>query len=372
MIIGIPKEIKVHEYRVGATPAIVRTLVEHGHELLVQSGAGEKIGFSDSDYRSAGARLALSAQDVYAAEMVIKIKEPQEAECLYMHPGQIFFCYLHLAPNPELTARLLERQVVGIAYETVVGPKGGLPLLLPMSEIAGRLAIQAAAAALQLNQGGKGILLGGTPGVPSAYVVVLGGGAAGTEAARMALGLGAQVVVLDRDIERLRHLDMLFGPALRTLYSHPDILREEVRKADLLIGAVLIPGKTAPKLVSREMVRSMGPGSVIVDISIDQGGCVETARPTTYAEPTFMEEGVVHYCVTNMPGACAKTSTLALTQATGGYALAIANKGYAKALMEDPGLGAGLNVCLGSVTNPSVAQDLGYQYVPVDKVLSSY
>ena len=368
MIIGIPKEIKVHEYRVGATPAMVRTLVDHGHKLLVQEGAGEKIGFHDADYHSAGANLVSSAEEVFAAEMIIKIKEPQENECALMHVGQIIFCYLHLAPNPSLTALLLQRKVVGIAYETVVDysqeRKGKLPLLIPMSEIAGRLSIQAGAAALQLNNAGKGILLGGTVGVPPAYVLVIGGGASGTEAARMAMGLGAEVIVLDKDIERLRKLDLLYGPRLKTLYSSEEALKEEVKKADLLVGAVLIPGKTAPKLVSREMVRSMTPGSVIVDISIDQGGCVETARPTTYDDPIYVEEGVVHYCVTNMPGVCAKTATLALTQATMKYALKIANLGYLKALSEDPGLSEGLNVCLGHVTNPSVAQDLGYPYTP--------
>lgn len=369
MIIGIPKEIKVHEYRVGATPATVRTLVEHGHQVLVQSHAGDKIGFSDELYRAAGAKIVNTAAEVYQCEMVIKVKEPQASEFALMHEGLVLFCYLHLAPDPEQTKQLLEKKVVGIAYETVTDARGRLPLLTPMSEIAGRISIQVGATSLQMNHGGRGMLLGGVPGVAPAKVTVIGGGVVGTEAARMALGLGASVTIIDRDLNRLRELDALFGPALRTIYSTPSFIEEAVLESDLVIGAVLIPGKTAPRLVTREMVSKMAPGAVIVDVAIDQGGCVETARPTTHAEPTYVVDGVVHYCVTNMPGACARTATLALTNATMGYALTLANKGYKQALLDDAGLMNGLNVSFGHVTNASVAADLGYKYVSPESQL---
>ncbi len=369
MIIGIPKEIKVHEYRVGATPAMVRLFVDHGHHVVVQSQAGAKIGFSDDDYRSAGASVAPSAAEIYQCEMVIKVKEPQQAEFSLLKEGQILFCYLHLAPDPIQTKHLVEKKVVAIAYETVVDAKGRLPLLTPMSEVAGRISIQVGATALQMNYGGKGVLLGGVPGVLAAKVAIIGGGVVGTEAARMAMGMGASVTIIDKDVNRLRELDALFGPLLGTLYSTPLDIEAAVKEADLVIGAVLIPGKTAPRLVTREMIKKMTPGAVVVDVSIDQGGCFETSRPTTHAEPTYVEEGVVHYCVTNMPSTCAHTSTLALTHATLSYALAIADKGYVKALTDNPGLRQGLNVCLGSVTNESVAHDLGYQYVPTETML---
>lgn len=371
MLIGIPKEIKVHEYRVGATPEMVRLFIENGHKVLVQSQAGAKIGFTDDDYRFAGATIVNSAAEVYKAEMIVKVKEPQHSEFSLMHEGQILFCYLHLAPDPIQTKHLLEQNVIAIAYETVVDARGRLPLLTPMSEIAGRISIQVGATALQLNQGGKGVLLGGVPGVAPAQVAIIGGGIVGTEAARMAMGMGASVVVLDRDINRLRELDALFGPHLRTLFSSPSSIEEVLKESDLVIGAVLVPGKTAPRLVTKEMIKKMKPGSVIVDVAIDQGGCLETSRPTTHAEPTYVVDGIVHYCVTNMPGACARTSTLALTHATMPYALAIANKGYVKALSDNPGLMQGLNVCLGKVTNESVAHDLGYEYVPPQAMLNT-
>lgn len=370
MIIGIPKEIKNHEYRVGATPSIVRMLVDAGHQVMVQSHAGDKIGYTDAMFTSAGAKIVSSAEEIYRAEMVIKVKEPQASEFPMLREGQILFCYLHLAPDPEQTKQLIDKKVVAIAYETVIDAHGRLPLLVPMSEIAGRIAIQEGATRLQLNNGGKGVLLGGVPGVAPANVVVIGGGVSGTEAARMAMGLGANVTVLDKDLSRLRALDALFGPNLKTLYSSPLAIEEAITKADLVVGAVLIPGKTAPKLIKRDMIKKMAPGSVIVDVSIDQGGCSETSKPTTHADPTYIVDGVIHYCVTNMPGACARSSTQALTNATGDYALMIANKGWRKALLDHVGLRHGLNVCYGQVTNESVAHDLNYPYVPAESLLS--
>lgn len=370
MKIGIPKEIKNHEYRVGATPSMVRALVEMGHEVCIQEMAGGKIGFTDEMYKAAGAQVVTSVAEVYQREMIIKVKEPQESEFPLLKQGQILFCYLHLAPDPLQTKELIDSGVVAIAYETVTDSHNRLPLLVPMSEIAGRIAIQVGATSLQLNHGGKGLLLGGVPGVFPARVVVIGGGVVGTEAARMALGLGASVTIIDRDLNRLRQLDALFGPSLKTLYSTSLSIEEAVKMADLVIGSVLIPGKTAPKLVTEEMVKKMSPGSVVVDVAIDQGGCFETARPTTHANPTYVLHDVVHYCVTNMPGACARTATQALTNATMDYALMIANKGWKKALREHAGLREGLNVCFGHVTNASVAADLGYDYVPAEKMIS--
>lgn len=370
MLIGVPKEIKNHEYRVGATPSMVKTLVEHHHEVWVETQAGTNIGFTDEMYEVAGAKICASAQEVYQASMIIKVKEPQEREYSFLHEGQVLFCYFHLAPDPVQTLHLLERKVVAIAYETVTDPQGRLPLLIPMSEIAGRIAIQIGATCLQLNLGGKGVLLGGVPGVAPANVAVIGGGIVGTESARMALGLGANVTIIDKDLNRLRALDALFGPNLKTLYSNSSNIEETVVNADLVIGSVLIPGKLAPKLVTRDMVRQMAPGSVLVDVAIDQGGCAETSVPTSHANPTYVAEGVVHYCVTNMPGACARTSTLALTNATMDYALKIANKGWRKALKDNAGLKNGLNVCLGKVTNGSVAADLGYDLTEPDIFLN--
>lgn len=366
MIIGIPKEIKNHEYRMGATPSMVRALVEAGHQVFVQTQAGAKIGYQDEMFMAAGAKIAATASQIYDCEMIIKVKEPQESEFPLLKEGQILFCYFHLAPDPIQTEKLIKSKVVAIAYETVTDAQGRLPLLVPMSEIAGRIAIQVGATSLQLNNGGKGLLLGGVPGVAPARVVIIGGGIVGTEAARMAMGFGADVTILDRDLNRLRALDSLFGPRLKTLYSSPATIEDAVSKADLVVGAVLIPGKTAPKLVTRQMVKKMSPGSVIVDVAIDQGGCFETARPTTHAEPTYVVDGVVHYCVTNMPGACARTATQALTNATMEYALLIANKGWRQAIAMNSGLRNGLNVCDGQVTNESVATDLGYPYVPAE------
>lgn len=369
MLIGIPKEIKDNEFRMGATPAMARLLVDAGHRVLVQSGIGAKIGYPDEMFRRVGAEIVSTPKEVYAAEMIIKVKEPQESEFPLLREGQILFCYLHLAPDPVQTRQLLERKVVGIAYETVTDAHNRLPLLIPMSEIAGRIAIQVGAVCLQLNNGGKGILLGGVPGVTPASVVILGGGMSGTEAARMAMGLGANVTILDIDLNRLRTLDALYGPNLKTLYSSRSAIEDMLEKADLVIGSVLIPGKLTPKLVTKEMLKLMAPGSVMVDISIDQGGCFETSKPTTHTDPTFVVDGIIHYCVTNMPGACGRTSTQALTNATMSDALKIANLGYRKALKENPGLRNGLNVCLGHVTNKNVAADLGYPYVEPLSVL---
>lgn len=371
MKIGIPKEIKIHEYRVGATPAMVRSFAEAGHSVKVQTQAGLRIGYSDGMFESAGATIVNSAEDVYDSEMIIKVKEPQESEYTLLRKGQILFCYLHLAPDPIQTKALIDSEVIAIAYETVTDAQGRLPLLIPMSEIAGRIAIQVGATCLQMNHGGKGVLLGGVAGVLPAQVAVIGGGAVGTEAARMAMGLGASVTIIDNDLNRLRALDALFGPHLRTQYSTSAFIEETVTRSDLVIGGVLIPGKTAPKLVTRNMVEQMSAGSVIVDVAIDQGGCVETARPTTHDDPTYIVDGVIHYCVTNMPGACARTSTQALTNATMDYALLIANKGYRKALLENKGLSQGLNVFFGQVTNEYVAHDLGYAYVPPQTALTA-
>jgi alanine dehydrogenase len=364
MDIGIPKEIKNHENRVGATPDMVKAFVRAGHRVFIEKNAGRQIGFTDEHYQQIGAKIAPSAADVYQAEMIIKVKEPQLSEFPLLREGQLLFCYLHLAPDPEQTRHLLERKVVGIAYETVTDEQGRLPLLTPMSEIAGRIAIQAGATALQMTHGGRGVLLGGVPGVLPAKVVIIGGGIVGSHSVAMALGLGAEVTVIDNNISRLRELTAHFGLRLKTLYSSPSSIERAVSEADLVIGAVLIPGKMAPKIVTREMVKRMQKGAVIVDVAIDQGGCIETSRPTTHADPTYEEEGVIHYCVTNMPGACARTATQALTNATLPYALKIAEKGYRKAMQEDPGLMLGLNVAYGKVTNAAVAQDLSYEFSP--------
>lgn len=370
MKIGIPKEIKNREYRVGATPGMVRVLAEAGHAVSVQASAGHEIGFLDEMYRAAGATIVATPEEVYASEMIIKVKEPQESEYPLLREGQILFGYFHLAPDPQQTKQLIDSQVIAIAYETVTDKQGRLPLLVPMSEIAGRISIQVGATSLQMNNGGKGLLLGGVPGVFPARVVVIGGGVVGTEAARMALGLGASVTIVDKDLARLRTLDALFGPSLKTLYSTSQNIEDAVHLADLVIGAVLIPGKLAPKLVTADMIRKMSQGSVVVDVAIDQGGCFETARPTTHDDPTYVVDGVVHYCVTNMPGACARTSTLALTNATMDYALEIANRGWRIAISENEGVRNGLNVCLGRVTNPFVAHDLGYEYTAPEVILN--
>lgn len=370
MIIGVPKEIKNNENRVGITPAGVVSFVNAGHTVLVESGAGIGSGFADSEYKNAGAEIVESASDVWAkADMVMKVKEPLESEYEYFRPGLILYTYLHLAAEPNLTKALKEKGVIAIAYETVsVGRT--LPLLSPMSEVAGRMATQIGAQFLQKTNGGQGILLAGVPGVNRGKVTIIGGGIVGTNAAKMAIGLGADVTIIDLSIDRLRQLDDIFGSSIKTLMSNPYNIAEAVKEADLLIGAVLIPGAKAPKLVTEEMVKTMKPGSVIVDVAIDQGGIVETSdHVTTHDNPTFEKHGVVHYSVANMPGAVPKTSTIALTNATVPYGLQIANKGVFKAIMENDALKRGVNVANGEITFEAVAKDLGYEYVPVEKAL---
>ncbi len=371
MKIGVPKEIKNHEYRVGLTPASVRELTARGHGVLVQNGAGTAIGLADEQYVAAGAQLAPDAATVFAeSEMIVKVKEPQPQECAMLRPGQILYTYLHLAPDPEQTAALVKSGAVCIAYETITGPGGGLPLLAPMSEVAGRMAIQAGAAHLEKSKGGMGVLLGGVPGVPPAHVVVIGAGMVGTNALQMAVGLGTRVTVIDKNVDRLRHLDLVFGNRVTTLFSTAHTIEEAVLDADLVIGGVLIPGAAAPKLVTASMVSRMKPGAVVVDVAIDQGGCFETSHATTHAEPTYVVDGVVHYCVANMPGAVARTSTFALNNATIGHAIALADKGWKKAMKDDSHLRSGLNVALGKVTYAAVAQDLGYPFTAPDTLLN--
>lgn len=359
--IGIPKEIKNHEYRVSVTPAGVAALVELGHSVIVQSGAGEKVNFMDNDYIQAGAKISGDVKEVLTCPMVVKVKEPQASEIEYFYEGQILFTYLHLAPDPEQTIKLLEKKVIGIAYETITDIAGQLPLLIPMSEVAGRLSITAGALSLQMASCGNGKLLGGVPGVQPAKVVVLGGGVVGTEAAKMALGLGADVTIMDISLTRLRYLSDVL-PNLKTLFASKTSITEQVINADLVIGAVLLPGDKAPKLISREMVSQMKHGSVLVDVAIDQGGCSETSHATTHSEPTYLVDGVVHYCVANMPGAVARTSTEALTNATLPYVINLANKGYQQAFEDDPGFAKGLNVINGEITNQSVAESVGLPY----------
>lgn len=372
MLVGIPKEIKNHEYRVGITPAGVRELVAHGHQVMVEKNAGTAIGFPDDAYAAAGARVVDTAAEIFAkAEMVIKVKEPQPVEYKQLRKSQILYTYLHLAPDPEQTKGLVESGATCIAYETVTDPRGGLPLLAPMSEVAGRMAIQAAAHALEKAQGGSGVLLGGVPGVAPGHVTVLGGGVVGINAARIAMGMGASVTILDRSLPRLKEIDNDFGGRIKTLYSTQDSIEAELKVADAVIGAVLIPGAAAPKLVTRAMLKLMKPGSVLVDVAIDQGGCFETSQATTHQEPTYVVDGVIHYCVANMPGGVARTSTLALTNATLAYALAIADKGVKRALLEDGHLQNGLNVCGGKITYEAVACDLGYEYVPAVDALNA-
>jgi len=370
MRIGVPKEVKVHEYRVGLVPAGVRELVQRGHQVLVQSGAGAGVNLTDEMYRKAGAEIVDTPDEVFAkAEMVVKVKEPQPAEVRQLRADQILFTYLHLAPDPEQTRGLIDSGCVAIAYETVSDRHGRLPLLGPMSEVAGRMAVQVGAHCLEKEPGGSGILLGGVPGVLPARVVVIGGGTAGTAAARMAMGTHAKITVIDKSVDRLHELDLSYGREMDTLYSTADHIEGAVREADLVIGCVLVPGAAAPKLVTREMIRQMQPGSVLVDVAIDQGGCFETSRPTSHAQPTYVEENVVHYCVTNMPGAVARTSTFALTNATLRFVLALADKGYRRALAEDPHLMDGLNVAHGQVTHKAVAESLGHRYVAPQEVL---
>ena len=370
MRIAVPKEIKNHEYRVGLTPASVHELVVQGHEVWVQTGAGAAIGLGDEVYIAAGAQIAPDAAEVYArGDMVIKVKEPQAGEIALLRPGQLLYAYLHLAPDAAQTTALLASGAVCIAYETVTGAAGGLPLLAPMSEVAGRMAVQAGATHLEKSKGGLGVLLGGVPGVAPARVVILGAGVVGTNALQMAVGLGAQVTVLDRNVDRLRQLDLVFGNRISTLFSTALSVEDAVLVADLVIGGVLIPGASAPKLVSRSMVARMKPGAVVVDVAIDQGGCFETSRATTHADPTYLVDGVVHYCVANMPGAVPRTSTFALNNATIGHALALARLGWRDALRADPHLRAGLNVALGQVTYAAVAAQHGLPYVPAEQLI---
>ncbi|KAF1709344.1 alanine dehydrogenase [Pseudoxanthomonas kalamensis DSM 18571] len=371
MLIGVPKEIKNHEYRIGLTPAGARELVANGHQVIVQRDGGKAIGLDDDQYLKAGAQIVDSAEEVFArADMVIKVKEPQPGECAMLRPGQVLYTYLHLAPDPEQTAALVKSGATCIAYETVTDSRGGLPLLTPMSEVAGRMSIQAGAHALEKAQGGSGVLLGGVPGVKPAEVLVIGGGVVGINAARMAMGLNAHVTVLDRSLDRLKYLDELYGHQLTTLYSTRDAIEERLPYTDLVIGAVLIPGAAAPKLVSREQLRLMRPGSVLVDVAIDQGGCFETSKATTHQQPTYEVDGIIHYCVANMPGGVARTSTFALTNATLPFAVQLANKGAKQALLDDPHLLNGLNVHAGKVTYQAVARDLGYDYVPAAQALA--
>lgn len=364
MLIGVPKEIKNNEYRVGLVPSSVRELIHHGHQVIIETNAGFGIGVSDIDYKAAGASISLTPEDIFGAcDMIIKVKEPQSHECKLLRSGQILFTYLHLAADPEQAKGLIESGCVAIAYETVASPRGGLPLLMPSSEVAGRMSIQVGAHCLEKEKGGSGVLLGGVPGVKPAKVTIIGGGIVGTSAARMAMGLGAHVTIIDKSLYRLAELDTLFGAKLGTLYSTLETIEHCVIASDLVIGAVLVPGATAPKLVSESMIKNMRKGSVLVDVAIDHGGCSETSHPTTFTHPTYIKHGIVHYCVTNMPGGVARTSTFALNNATLPFVMALASKGYRQALLEDPYLMQGLNVYRGHITYEAVARDLGYDYV---------
>ena len=375
MRVGVPSEIKVHEYRVGLTPGAVREYVAAGHHVVVQSSAGAGIMANDDAYRAAGAEIAATAQEIFAGcDMIVKVKEPQPSEWVQLRPGQLLFTYLHLAPDPEQAKGLIASGCSAIAYETVTDDRGALPLLAPMSEVAGRLAIEAAGQAMRRSEGGAGILLGGVPGVAAGRVTVLGGGVVGTHAARMAVGLGAEVTIVDRSIPRLRQLDEMFNGRVRTRYSTLETIDHEISIADAVIGAVLIPGASAPRLVTREMLKRMKPGAVLVDVAIDQGGCFETSRATTHAEPTYVVDGIIHYCVANMPGAVPQTSAAALNNATLPYGLALANKGTAaldSSTEIGRGLLAGLNVHQGKVTSQAVADSLNLAFVAPEMALTA-
>ncbi|MGB8599883.1 MAG: alanine dehydrogenase [Burkholderiales bacterium] len=363
MLVGVNKEIKNNEYRVGLTPAGAKELLSRGHTVLVETRAGSGVGFDDTQYVAVGARIAPNADAIFAeAEMVVKVKEPQAVECKKLRAGQVLFTYLHLAPDPEQTKLLIASDAVAIAYETVTDDRGGLPLLAPMSEVAGRMSVQAGAHSLEKSQGGSGVLLPGVPGVPAANVMVLGGGVVGANAARIAMGIGAQVTIFDVSLARLKDLDAMYGPRLTTQYSSAAAISAALEEADLVIGAVLIPGAAAPKLITRDMLKLMKPGSVIVDVAIDQGGCTETSKATTHEKPTYIVDNIVHYCVANMPGGVARTSTLALTNATLPFVLQLADKGYRKAMEGNKHLRNGLNIHRGKVTYEAVARDLGYAY----------
>lgn len=372
MRIGIPKEIKNHEYRVGLAPAGVKELVHQGHEVYVETNAGVGIGSSDKDYEAVGAKILKDAKSVFdKAEMIVKVKEPQAAECKMLRPDQTLFTYLHLAPDPEQTKLLVQSGCTAIAYETVTDAKGGLPLLAPMSEIAGRMSAQAGAHCLEKAQGGRGVLLGGVPGVTPGKVVIIGGGVSGRHAAQICVGMGADVTILERSLVRMRELDDIFQGRVKTRYSNVSNIEEEVVQADLVIGAVLVAGAAAPKLIDRALLKKMKQGAVVVDIAIDQGGCLETSRPTTHQNPTYVEEGIVHYCVANMPGAVARTSTFALNNATLPFVLKLANLGWREALLSDPHLKNGLNVCQGKITYKAVAEALSLKYSPADELLAA-
>jgi alanine dehydrogenase len=371
MQVGVPKEVKVHEYRVGLTPGSVRELVAQGHQVLVQHDAGAGTGFPDAAYEAAGAAIADTAAEIFAAaDLVVKVKEPQPHEWTMLRPGQVLFTYLHLAPDPAQARGLMASGASAIAYETVTEAEGGLPLLRPMSEVAGRMAPQVGARCLEKEAGGAGILLGGVPGVPGARVAIIGGGVVGANAARIAHGMRAQVTVLDRSPRALHALDVEFNGAVDTRFATREAIEATVAESDLVIGAVLVPGAAAPKLVTRAMIAEMRPGSVLVDVAIDQGGCFETSRPTTHADPTYVEEGVVHYCVTNMPGAVARTSAVALNNATLPLTLQIADKGLKRACAENPHLAAGLNVHAGRITHPAVAAALGLGHTPAQSAVA--
>ena len=370
MRIGVPKEIKTHEYRVGLTAGAARELTAQGHAVLVQAGAGLGAGITDADYRAAGAAIAADAAEIFAdCDMIVKVKEPQLTECAMLRPGQILFTYLHLAPDPQQAAALMQSGCIAIAYETVTDAQGRLPLLTPMSEVAGRLAVQAGAHYLEKIHGGRGVLLAGVPGVAPGRVAILGGGVVGANAATIATGMGAEVVLLDKSLPRLAELDRQFSGRVQTIYATGGAIEEQVLAADLVIGAVLIPGAAAPKLVTKAMIGKMKPGAVIVDVAIDQGGCFETARPTTHSDPVYTVDGVIHYCVANMPGAVARTSTFALNNATLPFTLALANKGWRAALQNDSHLRNGLNVANGQITHPAVATALGLPLTETETLL---
>ena len=370
MKVGLPKEIKDNEYRVGLTPAGVRALTDAGHQVFVERDAGAGSGFGTELYQQAGATILETADDVWAeGEMIVKVKEPIAPEYPRMREGQVLFTYLHLAPDLELTKQLLERKVTGVAYETIEDRKGTLPLLTPMSEVAGRMAVQVGAQYLEKMNGGRGVLLGGVPGVPAARIVIIGGGVVGTNAAKIAVGFGAQVTIVDKNLDRLRELDDIFLSKISTLASSAYAIHGAIAEADLIIGAVLIPGAAAPMLVTRSMLKDVPDGAVIVDVAVDQGGCIETTRPTTHSNPTFYEEGVLHYCVANMPGAVPRTSTFALTNATLPYALRLANRGFVDAINSDAGLKLGVNTYAGKLTYQAVAESQGLQYTPLDEIL---
>lgn len=367
--VGVLKEIKDHEARVGMIPSMVRELTGRGHQVMVETQAGLGVDFSDASYQQVGAEIVTADRIFAEADLIIKVKEPQPHECKQLHAGQTLFTFLHLAPDRLQTALLLASGCTAIAYETVTSEQGTLPLLTPMSEVAGRISIQAAAMCLEKIRGGCGMLLGGVPGVPPAQVLVIGGGVVGTQAATMAMGLGAQVTVVDKSLPRLRQLEAQFGSRLRTQYATEDALEHEVQRSHVVVGAVLVPGASAPRLVSASLVSSMQPGSVVVDVAIDQGGCVATSRPTSHSNPTYVHEGVVHYCVSNMPGAVARSATLALNHATMPYILALASQGTKEACLSDPGLRQGVNVHQGQLTHAAVAQAHHWPYVPVEAVL---